>query len=89
MKIKVSDIATKVLEEDDEGYISFTIKALVENDSDEDIYFSLQGIDSDGFEILNVDLEGEIPRGKNKILTTRADYIKNNLFAQIVKWQTK
>ena len=50
--MKVSDIATKVINKDDDGYVSFAIKALVENDSDEEeVYVCLQGLDNEDFEV--------------------------------------
>ena len=89
--MKVSDIVTKVIKkEDEDGDISFAIKALIENDSDdEDIYVNLQGLDSDGFEIYDVTLTGKISIGKSNTLTTKVTYINKELFEQIVTWQDK
>ncbi|MDT8390112.1 MAG: hypothetical protein RRC34_06345 [Lentisphaeria bacterium] len=88
--MKVSDIATKVIEEEDDfGDTSFAIKARIENDSeDEDVYIELQGIDSDGFEIHEVVLSGKIPLGGSRVLTTKDD-VNMKLFDQIAMWQQK
>ena len=87
--ITVSDIATRVVSED-EGEISFAIKALVQNGSDgPELYVKLQGLDSDGFEIYDVMLTGTIPIGTNKVLTTREDYVDKKIFEQIRSWQQK
>ena len=68
--ISVHDIATRVVSED-EDYISFAIKALVQNESDDsELYVTLQGLDSDGFEIYEVILEAVIPIGASKVITT-------------------
>ena len=54
-KITVSDIATRVIEEDDDGYISIAIKAQVQNGSDEtECFITLQGLDRDGFAIYDI-----------------------------------
>ena len=87
--ITASDIATRVVSEDEDG-ISFAIKTLVQNGSDDpELYVILQGLDSDGFEIYDVMLEGTIPIGTSKVLTTRKDYVDKELFEQITVWQQK
>ena len=87
--ITASDIATRVVSED-ENYMSFAIKALVQNGSDgTQLYVELQGLDSDGFEIYDVLLQGIIPIGASKVLTTREDYVDKELFEQITVWQQK
>ncbi|MDP8263691.1 MAG: hypothetical protein P9M13_10385 [Candidatus Ancaeobacter aquaticus] len=87
--MKVSDIAVKVMP-DDNDRISFAIKALVGNDSDDtEVLVELQGLDSDGFEVYTLLLEGEIPIGGSKVLTTKEDYIEKDLFDQIAEWQVK
>ena len=86
--ITVSDIATKVVSED-EDEISFAIKALVQNGYDDpDVLVKVQGLDSDGFEIFDLWLEGTIPSGASKVLTTRED-IDKELFEQIKGWQQR
>lgn len=90
MDYQVSEISTKVLGIDEDEYVSFAIKASVENLSDdEDVDIELQGIDADGFEILTVFLSGHIPVGKKKILTTKEDMVDNSLYEQITLWQAK
>lgn len=87
--ITVSDIATRVVSEDEDDF-SFAIKALVQNGSDNpELYVELQGLDSDGFEIYDIMLTGTIPIGTNKVLTTREDYVDKELFEQITVWQQK
>lgn len=83
----VSDISTKKFK-DSEGDISVAIKATVKNLS-EDTYVELyiQGIDEDGFEMLSIELSGEIPIGDSKVLTTREDYVDKKLLKQVVEWQ--
>jgi len=89
--LKVSNIATKLISTDDEGgVISFSIKALVENDTDETgVLVELQGLDSDGFEIYDLILEGNIPVERSMVLTTKEDYVDKALYEQIVRWQDK
>ena len=87
--MKISDIATKIISEED-GYISFAIKAQVENDShNEEISITLQGLDSDGFVFSEIRLEGNVPLNENKILTAKQDFVENKIFEQIVEWQEK
>ena len=88
MNYKVRDIAVKVLSVED-GYTSFSIKAVVENQSeDEDVTVGLQGIDADGFEIESTYLSGHIPVGMTKTLTTRTS-VETSLYEQITHWQEK
>ena len=87
--VTANDIATRVVSEDEDDF-SFAIKALVQNGSDDpEVFITLQGLDSDGFEIYDVILEGTIPIGASKVLTTREDYVDKKLFGQIVGWQQK
>lgn len=87
--ITVSDIATRVVSEDEDD-LSFAIKALVQNGSDDpELYVELQGLDSDGFEIYDVMLEGTIPIGTSKVLTTKENYVDKEIFEQIRSWQQK
>ena len=86
MDYEVSDIAVKVLSVED-GYTSFSIKATVENQSDdEDVIFKVQGVDAEGFEVHDLYLEGHIPAGTTKVLTKR-DRVENSLYEQIIHWQ--
>ena len=87
--ITAHDIATRVVSEDEDD-ISFAIKALVQNGSDDpEVFITLQGLDSDGFEVYDVILQGTIPIGASKVLTTRLDYVDKELFGQITDWQQK
>jgi hypothetical protein len=87
----ISDIAEKVLEQDDENdELSFVIKALVQNESeDTDIYIQMQGLDSEGFELYDLPLAGTIPIAGKKILTTREYHVKQETYDQIVEWGEK
>ena len=86
--ITVHDIGTRVVSEDEDD-ISLAIKALVQNESDDtEVYITLQGLDSDGFEIDDITLTGTIPIGASKVLTNKA-YVDKELFEQIVVWQEK
>ena len=88
--ITVHDIATRRVPSEDEDYMSFAIKALVQNGSDDpEVFVTLQGLDSDGFEIYDIILEGTIPIGASKVLTTKRDYVDKEIFEQIVGWQQK
>lgn len=91
--ITVSNIATREISEaisSDGRRMSFSIKASVENNSDKtEISLCLQGLDSEGFEIYRVYLEGRIPIGENRMLTTKEDDVDKKLFEQIVKWEGK
>ena len=91
--ITVSNIATREISEaisSDGRWMSFSIKASVENNSDKtEISLCLQGLDSEGFEIYRVYLEGRIPIGENRMLTSKEDDVNKKLFEQIVKWEGK
>ena len=89
--MKISNISTKLISTNDEaGVISFSIKALVENDTDDaEVFVELQGLDSDGFEIYDLTLQGNIPIERSKVLTMKEDYVDKELFEQIVRWQDK
>ena len=89
--MNVCDIATKVLIDDEDDF-AFAIKARVENpvdDDDEDVCVSLQGLDADGFEVCELVLEGTVPPGESKILTTKEDDVDRTLYEQIAEWQVK
>lgn len=91
--ITVSNIITREISEvtsPDSRRMSFSIKASVENNSGEtEVAVCLQGLDSEGFEIYRVYLEGRIPIGEDKVLTTKEDDVDKKLFEQIVKWEGK
>lgn len=83
----VSDISTKKFK-DSEGDISLAVKATVKNLSDDsDVFIEIQGIDEDGFEMLSIELSGEVPVGESKVLTTREEYIDKKLLKQVAKWR--
>ena len=73
---------------DEDDQLSFAVKIAVENLSDdESVYFTLQGVDDEGFEVYSLTLSGKIPIGETKILTTREDYVDVSEYKQIVAWQ--
>lgn len=98
MRVKVSNIATKVLGEAEEygsGYMKFAIKALVESvggveddEYDGDVYVTLQGLDDEGLELHEVNMSGYLSPGENREFTTR-DEINRKTFNQIVRWQSR
>lgn len=85
----VSNIATKVLKRDAEDEtLSFSIKADVTNKTDDsDVCIELQGLDSEGFEIYSVYLEGKIQPNGTKTLTDKQEYVDFSDFDQIASWQ--
>ena len=65
MNYVVTDIAYKVIKEDEDGWVDVAIKATVENQSDdEDVTVELQGVDGEGFEVCSVFLDGHVPARK-------------------------
>lgn len=87
--IAAYDIDTRVISED-ESEISFAIKAVVQNRSDDPkVVVELQGLDRDGFAIYDAILEGTIPIGTSRVLTDRKDSVDKKLFEQIVGWYQK
>ena len=86
--MKVTGIETKVLSRSEEdGQITFAIRALVENDSDDaDVSVTLQGLDSDGFERCDLYLQGNIPIGTSRSLTTKRD-VAADIFSAVATWQ--
>ena len=86
MEYEVSNIAAKLISTDDED-VTVAIKETVENRSDdEDVTIEIQGVDADGFEVERTYLEGDIPIGGTRTLTTRTD-IARELYEQITHWQ--
>ena len=86
MEYEVSNIAAKLISTDDED-VTFAIKATVKNNSHgEDVLIKIQGVDADGFEIESVFLDGTVPIGGTRTLTTRED-IARELYEQITHWQ--
>ena len=87
MKYEVSNIAAKLISTDDED-VTVAIKATVKNNSDdESVIIEIQGVDADGFEIETVFLNGDIPIGGTRTLTTRLEYLAKELYEQITHWQ--
>ena len=86
MKYEVSNIAAKLISTDDEG-VTVAIKATVENRSDDEhVIVVIQGVDADEFEVGLVYLQGDIPIGGTRTLTTREN-IARELYEQITHWQ--
>ena len=89
MKIKVSEIATKIISTDGE-HLSFAIKMLVENNSNKKkLFFSLQGLDNDGFVFYEIEFDAVIPVGESIVLTAKEDYVEKEVFNQIKEWKVK
>ncbi len=87
MDINISDIAMKVLTEDEET-LTFSIKVTVENNSpDSDVDVTLKGLDEEGFELYNFTLFGTIEPKSSRILTSLEEYVDKNLFNAITKWE--
>ena len=89
MDIVVSDIATRLVKnEDDDGDVTYAIKASVENHSDdESVWITLQAVDADEFEVGTAHREGTVPRGGKRTLTTQS-FMNGDAFRRIVRWQT-
>ena len=84
----IINIATKILNEED-GEIEFSVKILVENKFDDpDVILEIQGLDSEGFEIFDIIVTGNVPFGNKKSLTTR-DEVNAKLYKRITNWQDK
>ena len=87
MDYLVTDIAYKVIKEDEDGLVDVAIKATIENQSDdEDVMVELQGVDKEGFEVYSVYLDGHVPLGKSKVLTTK-ELIEKSIYQMIAHWQ--
>ncbi len=87
--ITLTNIATRIVTSDEDG-LSFAIKAEVLNRSDDpDVYLEVQGVDAEGFVIYSVYLDGNVPVGTGKTLTTLEECVNLTVFEQIVTWQTK
>ncbi len=86
--VEVSNIATKITTEpDSSGDIWFAIKAKVKNLGHKPkVFAKLQAIDSDGFEIYDLTLHGQIKPGKSKVLTDKK-YMPLKDYKQIRNWQ--
>ena len=87
MDYVVTDIAYKVIKEGEDEWVDVAIKATVENQSDdEDVMVELQGVDGEGFEVCSVYLDGRVPLGKSKVLTTK-EGIEKSIYKMITHWQ--
>ena len=87
MDYVVTNIAYKVIKEDEDDWVEGAIKATVENQSDdEDVMVELQGVDAEGFEVCSVFLDGRVPPGKSKVLTTK-EAIEKSIYEMITHWQ--
>lgn len=88
MKVSVSDIKTKVMDEDEDGDITFAIKCYVTNNSEEEVdYITLQGIDGEGFEVCEIDIDQVVEAGESKTLTTRESCFSKKLYNSITDWR--
>ena len=88
MGYEIADIGCRVIYEDDDGDVRISVKATVDNKSDDDeVRIELRGVDKDGFELESVYL-GHVPIGSRRLLT-ETTYMKKALFEQIVDWQEK
>ena len=86
--MQISDIQAKILEVNEDGELTITIKAMVMNDSDNsDVFFTLQGIDDEDFEIFAEILVGNIPINDTEIMTKMIEDVDADTFNNIVKWQ--
>ena len=90
----VSDIKTKLISSDDDE-VTYAIKADVTNDTvseyddePDKVLMTMQGLDSDGFEVHWMHFQGFVPVGTTQSITSR-ETIKSNIFKEIVKWQVK
>lgn len=90
-QIRISNIAAKLMSKPDEdGNVTFAVKATVTNTSDEPISFAfdLQGIDGDDFEVTDVFLGGELGPKESRTVTDRA-FISMDDWGRIVRWQAQ
>lgn len=89
MKYDISDFAVKAISVDDYNDVKFAVKLTVKNNTrDEDVYFDLQGLDEEGFEIETVSINCEVSPGGSRKISTH-DEMSADLFEQIVEWQVK
>lgn len=91
-ELEIYDIATRIIieEPDDEGDIQIAIKATVDNiayDSG-NVFFDIQAIDEDDFELETYRLSGNIPVGETKVLTTK-EYMNEILYQQVKEWRVQ
>ena len=86
--MKIENISTKVITQaDHNSRLEYSIKCSVENHTnDEDVRFTLQGLDEEGYEIDTVNICGTIPEGKSKVMTTKTT-LEEKLYKQIVSWR--
>lgn len=88
--IEISDIATKLVSSpDSSGDVYYAIKADVTNNGQkQDVRVELQAVDSDGFEVADLTLRGDIPPGTSKVLTDKK-YMQETAYKSIKNWQIK
>ena len=84
-EIIVEEFKTKIIGEDEDD-VDLSFRAVVRNNSD-DLYVSitLKGLDSEGFEIEDILLTGNIQPGTSKALTEKT-YISHEKYDQISEW---
>ncbi len=89
-EIQVTEVAVKELEVDADGDRWFSGKATVKNRTKQsvavDVY--IQGIDAEGFEIMDIWLEGRLDPNETKVLTNR-EFTSETSYTQIVEWRLR
>ncbi|HKP36019.1 MAG TPA: hypothetical protein VJT71_04105 [Pyrinomonadaceae bacterium] len=89
--VEVLELAHKVLSgPDSDGDLKISIKVMLKNTtkSDAKVDITVQAIDSDNYEVFDVNLKGIIKTKQTGALTD-TQYISEKLYKSIVKWQVE
>ena len=72
---------------DEDGDQLISIKVMITNYSDDELALSLsiQGCDSEGFELAEIELQGKVKAKSTKVITD-TDYIEASVFESISNW---
>ncbi len=83
----VSDLAWRQVDKNTVA-VTYSLKVNVRNSCGRDAAFALkfQALDAKGFEVDHALIEGSVPAGATKSITGTT-MVKNEVAAQIVKWQ--
>lgn len=87
--LEFGEVYAKVVsgpDEDGDLEISIRVTVINNSDSEQDVDLSIQGLDSDEFEVYETDLEGKVgPKSQQSITDT--DFIDAEVYQTITHWR--
>ena len=89
--VEVGDVFARVVSgPDEDGELYVSIKVSVTNNTEEEkrVSLSIQGLDSDEFEVYETSLAGTIGPGETGTITD-TDYIEKEVYESIYQWRVE